>query len=139
MWCASSAWWPTLGAGSVLVSYVNMADAPASFSFFGQETGPTGGVGPYTTFFITSQEASSSPAGHSSTDPPPSIFGDVSFLNGVQLAVNADGTLPVWPLPGVSVPAGQSAVEVPPWSYGFVALSNIAGLLPATGCPVGSN
>lgn len=132
VWCPDPSW----GPGAVLLSYCNMAAEPVNVSFFGQQSGAQGGVGEYTAYFVTSApSAEAAPYRSDHGDPPPSVFGDAAFLNGAPLAVNADGTLPVWPLPGTTVPAGQAFVEVPPWSYGFAVMHGIPGLTPPTGCP----
>lgn len=47
---------------------------------------------------------------------------DTMYLNGEALSVNADGSLPVYPIPGKSFPAG-SPLTAPALSYGFIAFA----------------
>ena len=52
--------------------------------------------------------------------PPASMSSDTAYLNGDALVVGEDGVLPMWPIPGKSVPAPTAAFVAPPYSYGIV-------------------
>jgi hypothetical protein len=55
---------------------------------------------------------------------PPMIANDTIFLNGVELFVNSDGSLPQYPIPGRAMPA-TSALVVPAFSYGFIRFEDV--------------
>ena len=46
---------------------------------------------------------------------PQSLFNDVSYLNGIEMKVNEDGTLPSFPFKGKQ---SSGPIKIPPYSYG---------------------
>jgi hypothetical protein len=117
VWCSSGA--HGVPSGVPVIAFASMSDASVELAI------PAGlpSTTPRTEFFVTSSATPAPPNATSPGAPPASVYGDVAFLNGVQLSVNADGTLPQFPLRGRKV-VGAGPVTLPPWSVGFIVLAH---------------
>jgi hypothetical protein len=92
--------------GGVVLTYFNMGQTAVEFSLPQLGAAPV----PREEFLLTS---SALPGGAN-------ITADEIYLNGERMAVNADGTLPAWPIRG-RVAGDTAAFVAPPWSYGAVS------------------
>ena len=115
VWCSSGK--HGLSSDSPVITYINIGDTPIRIEHDFKSS-------KHTEYIFTSFSPSPSLRKTStfSSNLPDSLFGDVSFLNGVELKVNSDGTLPQFPLKGNK--KDHSLITVPPFSYGFLLFQN---------------
>lgn len=118
MWCASF----LVGLpGSVTLQYINPTGNDIALAL------PAGFPATPRVEYILTSSASEYTSFRARTVPvqgadvPASIQDDAVFVNGVQLIVNEDGSLPTYPIPGNTVPSGGPGPSIPPYSYGFIA------------------
>jgi len=93
--------------GGIVLTYFNMGQTAVEFSLPQLGAAPV----PREEFLLTS---SALPGGAN-------ITADEIYLNGERMAVNADGTLPAWPIRGRVAGDTAAAFVAPPWSYGAVS------------------
>ena len=121
----ASLWWDSHvfcakgleATGGIALTFFNMQGAPLTLSV---PQLPPAALAPRTEYMLTSSASMPAAAAGREADWPPSLTADAIFLNGAQLATNADGSLPQWPIPGRQVTDPAQPINVPPWSYGAV-------------------
>jgi len=126
-WCPGAPWW--FGDGLIL-SFANPTGADVSFSVATASGNLT--AAPRTEYVLTSSAAAyhgaraRAAAGAPATlaaplDPPASLTGDDTFLNGAPWTVDSNGLLPAAsPVPGSDVEDPDQPVLMPAYSHGFV-------------------
>ena len=92
VWCASAA--APGGRGGVVLAWVNLAPGDASLALT-----PDLAAAPAVVFTLTATSTGTTLA---------DLQLDTSYLNGELLTVGDDGMLPVYPLPGQSVPPANT-------------------------------
>ena len=122
------AWCGRVGGGIVILSYFNLLPHSVNISL------PSSATSNRRNEYIMT--ALSNPSSSSfSESPPPELYQNNVYLNGNLLTVNADGTLPDWPIPGKAVPSSSlNPISVPAWSYGFFELLDAGAAGACTGC-----
>jgi hypothetical protein len=115
-WCASARA-PYGDGGSVVVAWTNSASTLTTVAL------PRALARAAATSFLLS--GSPSPAGDAGD-----LVSDEVWLNGQQLVINDDGTLPAYPFDGATQPPAAT-VDVPPYSYGFLVFDTSAADVPA--------
>jgi hypothetical protein len=114
VWCART------GAGAAVLTFTNLLPRWVNVTL------PAAAASARRTEYVLTAVAAPQPG-----PPPPELFQHSAFLNGRLLTVNADGTLPQWPLPGKSA---QGPIALPPWSYGLIELLDAGASGACTGC-----
>jgi hypothetical protein len=137
-WCSGAQWWDNM---SMVVSWVNPTGVDVNVSL---STPNVTSVPRYDFTLTSSAEAyhehrARMAGGRPLTsaaplDPPASLQDDAVYMNGVLLAVDANGVLP-WPngaiYAGREVTDPAEGVTFPPYSYGFIEYT---GPGPHGGC-----
>jgi hypothetical protein len=107
--------------GGIVLTYLNMQGAALVLAVAQL---PPAALAPRNEYVLTSAAAAAPEAPGAASrrvaDWPPSLTADAVFLNDVQLATNADGSLPAWPIPGRQVADPAQPIILPPWSYGAI-------------------
>jgi hypothetical protein len=123
------AWCGRVGGGIVIMSYFNLLPHSINISL------PTSATSNRRNEYIMTATAnsvfSSSFNKHSF---PPELYQNNVYLNGALLTVNADGSIPNWPIPGKAVPSSSLPINVPAFSYGFIELLDAQASGACTGC-----
>lgn len=126
-WCPGSPWWFN---DALILSFSNPTGADVTLSFAVTSGGLTSV--PRTEYILTSSAtaitkskerlASGKPATlENPMDPPASLSGDDTYLNGILWLVDSNGILPAAsPVPGADVNDPTQAIVFPPYSHGFI-------------------
>ena len=96
-WCATK---QASAAGAVVLVYINMAEEAVELSVSGVQATPR------VEFILTA--------------PGGNLTADAVLLNGERWGVDAQGNLPVQPVPGKRIAAGGAGISLPGGSYGFL-------------------
>jgi hypothetical protein len=126
----------TLTAPRCYSGYINTGGADVAFQF-----GSGLPLVPRVQYMLTSsaeqyEEAMvriASGAAATDTAPPPTLQSDQVYLNGGLLAVNSEGMLPQYPLPGLLVTNASQPLILPAYTFGFFVITGVA---PVPACVV---
>ena len=115
VWCGRE-------AGTLVISYFSMSSAPIEIRL------PQLGnayIAPRSEFWLTSTATAASRMHGPYVGRPSTLTDDAMYLNGELMTLNADGSLPVAPIPGRVVSNATEPIVAPPWSYGFVLFFDV--------------
>ena len=110
-WCAGAHGGP-VPSGAVVLVYTNSHNDSVSLNLTAPDGSPVP-LGDRVEYHLTAPDTTPTVTG---------LLAKAVLLNGVPLTINPNGTLPVYPFPGVSVSDGGGSVVLPPLAYGFIVL-----------------